>query len=198
MNKCDVFVSQLEKYAKLKEGEKVVKMTEDLLKYDFIDASWFDCVSTVSDWEVINNLERRLKVMKLRWARELEGMREINLYRAESIELTIDDMRSLAKIYKQYRSIFSSAFKGGPTGYISFERNDAIEDVLFNVVFNEDERLEETIEACRKGFVPKNISYEFSNYSCYQLLILKEVGDKIVVKEIYFPYSGIVLCLTEE
>lgn len=194
MNKCDVFVSQLEKYAKLKEGEKVVKMAEELLKYERTNTSDFEWYRG----KKVKDLERRLKLMKLRWARYLSDTRDVNLCRAKSIELTLDDMRNLAKIYEQYRNIFGIALKGGPTGYISFERNDAIENVLFNVVLNKDERLEETIEACRKGFVPKNVEYERGKYSCHQLLILKEVGDKIVVKEIYFPYSGIVLYLTEE
>jgi hypothetical protein len=194
MNKCDVFVSQLEKYAKLKEGEKVVKMAEELLKYERINTSDFEWYKG----RKIKDLDRILKVMKLKWTRHLSDIREVNLYQAKSIELTLDDMRNLAKIYEQYRNIFSNALYGGPTGYISFDRSEVIDDVLFDVVFNEDERLEETIEACRRGFVPKNISYERGKYSCHQLLTLKEVGNKIVVKEIYFPYSGIVLSLTEE
>ena len=195
MNKDDVFVSQLEKYAKLKEGERVVQMSEDLLKHEHIRPSRFGFLycNTTHVQRRIKCEDRRLKVIKLRWARALSNMYEVQHRHPSTESLTLDDVSNLAKLYEHYRDVFHEMVKGGNSAVISFERSEVIENVLFSV----DEKLTQAVEATKNGFIPKDVYHKRAVFFCHQLLILKEVEGKIVVKEIYMPYSGIVIQLPE-
>jgi hypothetical protein len=175
MEKHDVMLNQLSKYCKLGNNERIFVIDEKIIRKDsFYDKSFWGA----------KNRNRLAKAMLMHWQREIKNYR----HKLER-ELTIDDILLLKKSMEQYHRIVDSVICGFACQPIQIMKTDILESLISD---NKSELFED-IEFKKKGYVRENKDSAWL-YDKHVVTVI-ECEEYFTIKEIYIPYSGIVIQL---
>lgn len=176
MCKEKTYNNQLDKYSKLQENERIFIIDEKIFQKD-------SCY-TNSMWGV-KNKNRGYKVMLLKWEKQIR-----NYHYDNKIEVTTEHTISLAKALEQYQSIMGCLSGGWSLSPIQIEKIDILEALISNT----DTNLFEDIEFKKKGYTREG-SYGDYKLAHEHVVTIIECDEYFTIKEIYIPYSGIVIQL---
>jgi hypothetical protein len=176
MSKEKTYNNQLDKYSKLEANERIFIIDEKIFQKD-------SC-NTINMWGV-KNKNRAYKAMLIHWQSEIRNYR----YRLKR-DITIEDIISLAKSLESYQSIMGCLSGGWSLSPIRIEKIDILEALISNT----DTDLFEAIEFKKKGYTREN-SYGDYRLAQEHVVTIIECDKYFTIKEIYIPYSGIVIQL---
>ena len=122
--------------------------------------------------------------MLLNWEKQIRNYRYDN-----AIEITTEHTISLAKSLESYQSIMGCLSGGWGLSPIKIEKIDILEALISNT----DARLFKDIEFKKKGYIREGITqYDLAQEHVVTII---ECDEYFTIKEIYIPYSGIVIQL---
>jgi hypothetical protein len=176
MYKEKTYNNQLEKYSNLQENERIFIIDEKIFQKDscYTDSMWG-----------VKNKNRGYKVMLLKWEKQIR-----NYHYDNKIEVTTEDTISLAKALKSYHSIMNCLSYGWALSPIKIEKIDILEALISST----DDKLFEAIEFKKKGYIREKGYGEYTLAQEHVVTII-ECDEYFTIKEIYIPYSGIVIQL---
>jgi hypothetical protein len=175
MCKEKTYNNQLEKYSNLQENERIFIIDEKIFQKDscYTDSMWG-----------VKNKNRGYKVMLLKWEKQIR-----NYHYGNKIEVTTEHTISLAKALEQYQSIMGCLSGGWALSPIKIEKIDILEALISKT----DSRLFQDLEFKKKGYIREG----YNGYDLAQehVVTIIECDEYFTIKEIYIPYSGIVIQL---
>lgn len=192
------FLNQLHKYTKLQQNERVIIVDEKMIrlnaeyfkvkswdgKYQILRENNFDYGTTTYHYKITCE-KRLLKLLKMKWDRSIET----NSFRANSI--TLQDMALFRTALEKYTSIVNCILDGrGSEGFL-IKTNDILE----KLISISRPKFLKAIEYRKEGYVPVNIGDVLGELSTYHVVTIIDEGEYLKIKEIYIPYSGIVIQL---
>jgi hypothetical protein len=175
MCKEKTYNNQLEKYSKLEENERIFIIDEKIFQEDSVYYKYkFGHKSK----------DRLIKAMLIHWNNEIRNYKH-RLKRDITTEHTI----SLAKALEQYQSIMGCLSGGWALSPIKIEKIDILEALISKT----DSRLFQDLEFKKKGYIREG----YNGYDLAQehVVTIIECDEYFTIKEIYIPYSGIVIQL---
>jgi hypothetical protein len=170
--------SQLDKYCKLENNERIFIIDEKIFQKD-------SCYRT-SLWGV-KNKNRQLRFMLMKWEKQIQNYRHL-LKR----DITIEEIISLDKAMESYQNIMGCLARGWSKGSVQIEKIDILETLISDT----DNSLFQDIEYKKKGYIRENIPIHLL-YNKHVVTVI-ECEEYLAIKEIYIPYSGIVIQLPTE
>lgn len=173
--KKDVLLNQLNKYCKLKENERVIVIHEKIIRKDSFYRK--------SAWGA-KNKSRIYKAMLMHWERYI-GSYSRKLTR----ELTDKDVVLLKQSMESYQRIVGNIEGGWGSTPIQITKTDILEPLISDT----ENELFEYIEFKKKGYVREGDC----NYTLHDkhVVTVIECEEYLTIKEVYIPYSGIVIQL---
>jgi hypothetical protein len=176
MCKEKTYNNQLEKYSKLEENERIFIIDEKIFQEDSVYYKYkFGHKSK----------DRLIKAMLIHWDNEIRNYKH-RLKR----DITIEDIISLNKAMESYQSIMGCLKGGWSLSPIQIEKIDILEALISNT----DTNLFEAIEFKKKGYTREG-SYGDYKLAQEHVVTIIECDEYFTIKEIYIPYSGIVIQL---
>lgn len=179
MSREKEFNKQLDKYSKLNDNERIFVVDKRLLSFDRGPQFRYTL-------EIKGNKDRIAKYLMLKWGQRMRGL-QYTLKR----DITTEDIFALDKALENYQYIFGLLTKGLSNRPLSIEKIDIME----GLISNRADELYEAIEFKKKGYIPENF-YESHEYAHNSHVVTVIESDKyFTIKEIYCPYSGIIIQL---
>lgn len=189
------FLNQLHKYTKLQQNERIIIVDEKMIK---LNAEYFKVKSWNGTYQIVNEAARNyykiscekrlLKLLKMNWERSIEN----NAFRTNS--LTLEDMALFRTALEKYTSIVNCILYGrGSEGFL-IKTNDILE----KLISISRPKFLKAIEYRKEGYVPVNVDAVLGELSTYHVVTIIDEGEYLRIKEIYIPYSGMVIQLPTE
>jgi len=176
MSKEKTYNNQLDKYSKLEANERIFIIDEKIFRED----------SVYYKYKFGNKRKDRLiKAMLIHWQNEIRNY----IHRLKR-DITIEEAISLNKAMESYQSIMGCLKGGWALSPIQIEKIDILEALISNT----DTNLFEAIEFKKKGYTREN-SYGDYRLAQEHVVTIIECDKYFTIKEIYIPYSGIVIQL---
>lgn len=178
--KEDVMLNQLNKYCKLSENEKVIVIDEKIISKESL------FYIPYSSWG--KKQEKRIAMARLmHWEKKIE-----NYKRKINRELTVEDVKALQKSMESYQRITGNIEGGWGYAPVQIKKTDILE-VLVSDTKSE---LFELIEFKKKGYIREKNPIGLL-YNKHVVTVI-ECEEYLTIKEVYIPYSGIVIQLPTE
>lgn len=178
MSKEKTYYNQLNKYCKLENNERIIVIDERILQES--------SVYNRSFWGA-RNKDRLAKAMLMHWERKIQN----NKHRIGR-DITTQDVISIKKAMESYQRIMGSISKGWGLDPVEIEKLDFLEELISI----RDTSLFEHIEYKKKGYIKEK--YCVSHLAECHVVTFIECDEYFTIKEIYIPYSGIVIQIPTE
>jgi hypothetical protein len=170
-----IYQSQLSKYCKLASNEKIFVIDEAIIRESSSHSE--------SMWGA-KNKARLAKAWLLHWNKEIRNYN----YKIKR-EITTDEIISLQKSIERYQSVAKCILGGWQLRPFEIEKIDILEDLISDV----NNVLFEEIEFKKKGYIQEK--YSQHNLAQEHVVTVIESETHFTIKEIYIPYSGIIIQL---
>jgi hypothetical protein len=173
-----IYNDQLSNYCNLKDNEKLFVIDEKIIRKDSVyRQSFWGC----------KNKNRLAKAMLMHWDREIRNYKH-TLCR----EITIDDVSDLQDAIESYQGIIGKIISGWGFNTTKIKKIDILEDLISDAE-----------SSVFKDIVFKKQGYIKEKYDVYDLwdkhiVTVIESDTHFTIKEIYIPYSGVVIQLPIE
>jgi hypothetical protein len=178
MSKEKIYNNQLSKYCKLENNERIFVIDERILQESSVYNGSF--------WGA-RNKDRLAKAMLMHWEREIQN----NKHRIGR-DITTQDVISIKKAMESYQRIMGCISKGWGLQPVEIEKLDFLEELISI----RDTSLFEHIEYKKKGYIKEK--YCMSHIAECHVVTVIEGDEYFTIKEIYIPYSGIVIQIPTE
>ena len=173
--KKDVMLSQLNKYCRLSENERVIVIDEKIIRKDSIYRK--------STWGA-KNKSRIYKAMLMHWQKEIDNY----IHRIKR-KLTDEDVVLLKQSMESYQKIIGCIEAGWTFSPIQIKKTDILESLISDT----QNELFEYIEFKKKGYVPEG-KYDYVLHDKHVVTVI-ECEEYLTIKELYIPYSGLIIQL---
>lgn len=176
--KQQIYNSQLSKYCRLKDNEKIFVIDEKIIRSEALyHKSWWGA----------KNKDRIAKATLMYWERAIRNFKH-KLNR----DITTEDVVELKIAMESYQDIVGRISGGWGLKITQIKKIDILEQLISET----DNVLFEEIELKKRGFI-REIYGEYILAQEHVVTVV-ESDEYFTIKEIYIPYSGIVIQLPTE
>lgn len=178
MDKAKIYYNQLDKYCRLENNERIFVIDEKIMNTDY--------TSIKTRFHNIQNKNKKSRAFLMSWERKIR-----NHHRLLGRDITKEETYSLYEAIKAYQSILGCIGAGWFLEAVRIKKIDILEALISN-----SESLYEEIDHKKRGYIKEKIGTY--NLAQEHVVTVIECEEYLTIKEIYIPYSGIVIQLPTE